>query len=591
MKAVCKKLFSLMLVAILLVSAVPFQASAEEVTETVAATEATVAATEATVAATEETVAATVAAVAEASEDEADAEIDASTPAANAEVVEKETVYVEFEIHTDSGDWRIGEDYHKTKIGSSVSFPSEGSVLKVWKTVTGLSDGYGLIRWEIDGVTFNGTISVDLANNATDSYTKGEKEYPLLHVVAEVGKVAKQIDLDPAKGTVATKKHKVKLDEVYNFYNELPTPTRSGYTFAGWYKADGTKVIKDETVVTDMGKLTARWIANRPEVTFLAHDGADWNEVEGFVFTVENNSVLKTEYSNFPTEAQIKALFKLDGWKISGWEYTNNGGDSWATFTAGKTKITGNTVIRPLYVKDIILDACDTGMTTRKLSVTLGKRIPTLPHPGTREGYAFVGWYLEPTAETLISSKADLSNTAKHPVFGGDVVGADVDRIYAGWANATTVYLYIHTNGNTEDHTKLVKYYDVPTNGFDLTTIKLADIFPNYGKYDDSGDEKYGWFTEAQWKNYCLGRHVYDSTDYVDADFLEEDEVHEFYIMLIDNGNNATSGSANGYNDNKTTVDKTNPSTGDEIFVVVTIMAVTACAAVLLFLNKKRIFK
>ena len=38
MKAVCKKLFSLMLVAILLVSAVPFQASAEEVAETVAPT-------------------------------------------------------------------------------------------------------------------------------------------------------------------------------------------------------------------------------------------------------------------------------------------------------------------------------------------------------------------------------------------------------------------------------------------------------------------------------------------------------------------------------------------------------------------------
>ena len=86
-----------MLVAILLVSAVPFQASAEEVTETVAATEATVAATEATVAATEETVAPTVAAVAEASEDEADAEIGASTPAAQGEVVPKDRIYVEFE--------------------------------------------------------------------------------------------------------------------------------------------------------------------------------------------------------------------------------------------------------------------------------------------------------------------------------------------------------------------------------------------------------------------------------------------------------------------------------------------------------------
>ena len=48
MKAVCKKLFSLMLVAILLVSAVPFQASAQEVTETAAATEAAAVETEET---------------------------------------------------------------------------------------------------------------------------------------------------------------------------------------------------------------------------------------------------------------------------------------------------------------------------------------------------------------------------------------------------------------------------------------------------------------------------------------------------------------------------------------------------------------
>ena len=585
MKAVCKKLFSLMLVAILLVSAVPFQASAEEVTETVAATEATVAATEATVAATEETVAPTVAAVAEASEDEADAEIDASTPAANAEVVEKETVYVEFEIHTESGgEYRIGEDYHKTKIGSSVSFPSEGSVLKVWKTVTGLSAGYGLTRWEIDGATFNGTISVELVSNASDSYTKGEKEYPLLHVVAIVEKVAKQIELDPAKGTVATKKHTVILGGEYGV---LPTPSRSGYIFTGWYK-DG-KLIEPDTIVEDLGKLTAGWSATKPTVVFHAYTDAGWDEVGFGSFSVDNGSVLKVAYNNFPSDAQIKALFKLDGWTISGWEFSQDEGDTWKTFTEGKTKITGNAIVRPIYVKDIILDACDTGMTTRKLSVTLGKRFPILPHPGTRDGYAFVGWYLTTAFadDDLISSKADLSTVAKH-LYVND---PEISRIYAGWAEATTVYLYIHTNGNTKEHTKLVKYYDVPTNGFDLTTIKLADIFPNYGKYDDSGDEKYGWFNPAQWDNYCLGRHIYDSTDYVDADYLDTDDVHEFYIMLIDNGNNATSGSANGYNDNKTTVDKTNPSTGDEIFVVVTVMAVTACAAVLLFLNKKRIFK
>ena len=167
------------------------------------------------------------------------------------------------------------------------------------------------------------------------------------------------------------------------------------------------------------------------------------------------------------------------------------------------------------------------------------------------------------------------------------------EALYAGWDNAKTVYLYIPTNGNTKEHTKLVRYYDVPATGFDLTDIDLADIFPNYGKYDDKGDEKYGWYDNAQWKNYVLNKHVNDTTEYVDADYLDTDDVHEFYIMLIDNGNNTSTGAANGngYNDNGTTRDPSNPSTGDDIFVAVTVMAVSACALLLFFLNKKRIAK
>ena len=76
MKAVCKKLFSLMLVAILLVSAVPFQVSAEEAVETVATIEAT---EPAVVETTEAAV-----------EPAAEIEIEATTPAVNAEVVDKE---------------------------------------------------------------------------------------------------------------------------------------------------------------------------------------------------------------------------------------------------------------------------------------------------------------------------------------------------------------------------------------------------------------------------------------------------------------------------------------------------------------------
>lgn len=556
MKAVCKKLFSLMLVAILLVSAVPFQASAEEM-ETAPA-------------------------------------LDATSPEAYAEVVEKDVIYVEFEIEAGGGEYRIG-NLVKSKIGSKVSTPSEKTVLNTLKSIIGTSDGYKLIRWELeDGSTFTSSTVINLSMEMeADGYynEKTEESFPLLHVNAIVEKVESTITLKPNGGNVATTKHKVMVGMPYGEYGVLPVPTRSGYEFRGWFKEDGTEAT-NETIVTDLGALTAQWNAGKYTVVYEGYvDGEGWTEVGFGSFAVDRNSVLKTDYNNFPTASQIKNMFNLDGWTIDGWEYSANGGDSWAAFSAGKTKITDNTVIRPLYKKNITLYANDTGNTTRTLSVTLGKRFPALPHPGTRDGKAFLGWYMSEDfgEDTLVSTKENLSNVSKHPF-----VEADVAALYADWIEAKTVYLYIHTNGNTKEHTKLVKYYDVPVTGLDLTAINLADIFPNYGKYDDKGDEKFGWYDKAQWDNYCLGRHVNDTTDYVNEEYLSNDDVHEFYIMLIDNGNNtANTGSTNGngYNDNKTTVDSSNPSTGDNIFVVMSIMAVSACAVVLMFMNKKRFAK
>ena len=586
MKAVCKKLFSLMLVAILLVSAVPFQASAEEVAETAAPTEAAVVETKAAVAPVAET---------EAIEEN----ITVTTPAADAEVVDKEIRYIEFQVTVNgAGPYRVG-NLVKTKIGSKVSTPGEAAVLNVVKSVTGSSAGYKLIRWELeDNTTFTSSTTINLSMSASDSYydEKTGESYDIIAVNAIIEYVAKEITLNANGGTLAKSKHTVEVGQQYDYYGGLPTPTKSNYSFAGWFKDDGTQVT-NETIVTDLSKLTAKWNGNKYTVVFEGYDGG-WTEVGFGSFTVEANSVLKTSFNNFPTEQQIKSMFLApvteDGWYIDGWEYSVDDGSTWNTFKAGSTKITGNTVIRPLYKKSITLCACDTeydtdNASTRKLTVTLGKRYPTMPHPGTRDGYAFLGWYTEEQAGgTLISSNTDLSNVSKHAY-----VEYDHEVLHAAWDAAKTVYLYIHTNGNTKEHTKLVKYYDVPSTGFDLAAVDLADIFPNYGKYDDKGDEKYGWYDNTQWKNYVLGRHINDTTEYVTAAYLDTDDVHEFYIMLIDNGNNTSTGAANGngYNDNGTTRDPSNPSTGDDIFVAVTIMAVSACALLLFFMNKKRFVK
>lgn len=583
MKAVCKKLFSLMLVAILLVSAVPFQVSAEETVEP----DATEAASEP--AAIETTEAAV--------EPAADVENEVTTPAVDAAVpFTKEVVHVHFQLDSSAG--LVTENYQvgsiaKSKLGSKVNTPAGSTALNVLAQAIGSSAGYEFVRWEYEAASGRKTFTNSVVLNKDNMIFEDgwdevkEEEIYILNVYAVIKEAPKTITLSANGGSVANTKHQVEIGQQYDFYGALPTPTRNNYTFAGWFKDDGTQVAND-SIVTDLSKLTAKWNGNKYNVEFRNYEGTAAYTID----PVEANSVLKTAYNNFPTTAQIDEYFAApaeDGWTIDGWEVSFDNEKTWNTFTAGSTKIAGNAIIRPLYKKSITLYACDSGNTTRKLTVTLNKRYPTLPHPGTRDGYAFLGWYTDAECGgTEISSKANLSNVAKHPY-----VEYDVGALYAGWDQAKTVYLYIHTGGNTKEHTKLVRYYDVPATGFSLTDINLGDIFPNYGKYDDSVDEKYGWYDNAQWKNYCLNKHVNDTTEYVTAEYLDTDDVHEFYIMLIDNGANANAGSANGtgYNDNKTTVDKSNPSTGDDIFVAVTVMAVSACALLLFFMNKKRFAK
>lgn len=579
MKAVCKKLFSLMLVAILLVSAVPFQVSADETQETTAPTQATEA-TEATVV-TETTEAIETTAATESNDVVVASQDTPALFAANPMPTGEILVYFQLEDGT-----QVGKTVTAAMSERVGSIPSASAAIEAYAKTHGNSDNKTFVKWYYEDVngaahTFNGSVYIheDMA------FENGNE----LNVYALIETEAKTIYFHGNGSGVSPNTLKVKIGEIYNALGTMPTPDpKEHYDFAYWVNEATGEPVNGNSIVKNYSQLKAHWTLKKYDVVFQAHNGSNWAPVDLFTFTgnyaVEANSTLKVADGYFPTDAQIKDMFKLSGWSIDGWEYTVDGGDTWKEFKVGSTKILGSTIIRPIYKRNITLYACDAGNTTRSLEVTLGKPFPILPHPGTREGYAFVGWYKEAAAQNLVSTKDHLSNVSKHP----DVT-ADISALYAGWDHAKIVYLYIHTNGNTKEHTKLVRYYDVPVSGFDLTDIDLYDVFPNYGKYDDKGDEKWGWYNEAQWENFCMNKHKYETTEYVNADYLKSDDVHEFFIMLIDNGNNTTTN--NSYNDNKNTVDSSNPTTGDDIFVAVTIMAVSACAVLLIFMNKKRFIK
>lgn len=548
MKTVSKKLLSLLLVAVMLVSAVPFQAFAAEVDVTAASV--VPGATEAT--------------VSEVIEEEA----------AKTVITDKLLVtFVDSDGSTisdaDGNDCIVEVAYGKTI--PTKSFPD--------KYLT-LADGEMIFsHWVYEGtnVQFKRTETIH-----QDITLQAVYKYPSVKVTFKAN-----------SGKASFTSQTYEYGQTYADNGGLPTATREHYDFLGWYTADGAKV-EDSTMISSKTAytLTAQWALTHYNVTFQAYtdpDGSDesgWETVDAFTFTdeyaIEAKSTLSTASGTFPTAAQISEYFALDGWTIDGWEIVETG----ATFTAGKTTITQSMTIRPVYKKSITLYACDEGSTTRKFTVTLGERVPSLPNPGTREGYAFVGWYLEPEASTVVSLKADLSTTSKHPVYY-----PALGNFYAGWADATLIYLYIYTNGNTDDHVKLVRYYEAPANGFDLTEINMYSIYSSYGKFDDEGDESYGWYNLAQWNNYCLGKPA-NEFEYVDADYLASDDIHEFYIMLVDNGNNTTTTTTtNTYNNNSSTADSTNPATGDMIMVPMFVMLATAAAAAFLFLNKKRIVK
>ncbi len=96
-------------------------------------------------------------------------------------------------------------------------------------------------------------------------------------------------------------------------YGQLPTPTRTGYTFGGWYTAatGGSKVTATTTVTeTTAHTLHAHWTANTYTVTYNKNSGTITNESKYTSYTYGTGLTLPT-----PTRT---------GYTFGGW-YTSSG--------------------------------------------------------------------------------------------------------------------------------------------------------------------------------------------------------------------------------------------------------------------------
>ncbi len=175
-------------------------------------------------------------------------------------------------------------------------------------------------------------------------------------------------------------------------YGVLPTATRDGYEFDGWYtkREGGTRIDENDIVtLTESQTIYAHWRLANYSVNFDATGGTVNPQSKQVTYT-------KT-YGDLPIPFRIG--YEFDGW------YTK--------FTSGN-KITSESVVienktHTLYAHwksneyIVYFDANGGLIDTQNINVLFGNNYGYLPIP-TKDEYIFIGWYTEKEGGDLISN-------------------------------------------------------------------------------------------------------------------------------------------------------------------------------------------
>ena len=527
---------------------------------------------------------------------------------------------------------KVGDDFP--------GLPSGKDALAFYAKVNENSNGKAFKCWsfEEDGAAISASgLKVGGSDHLTEDDHQDSKGNPVspdakgnlvgkmeVYAVFEDVVSTTNVKLDPKSGKFApgdSDTIAVSLNADYPVA-DFPTPTRSGYVFDGWYvKEDASHSERclvdaegspsaDLTVLSTSARPYAKWkkTGMTVSVKWYDFDNGDWTAftVNGAAkydgMAVPADSKLSASTGSFPTDSEINWLKSElpDGYTLKGWKFLETGKE----FKAGSSAITSananssnEVVIVPMLQRSVWLIAQHpTKNTLAKQSITveIGSRIGELPAPASwaedsdeTDGYTFTQWVAD---DTVISTREDLKNTSKHPVYYPSLNSNDDHssryeyHFDAQWEVAKVVQLYFHVDGKTSTYAKKVSCYDIPASGsFNMHSLNLYKYFPDYSKYDDGVDVAYGWYTDAQWKNYCTGKPAATVCDEL-WNVSDTKDLQELHIMLIDKGTDS-----NKYNNNNKTADRTNPKTGDVIMAAVAILVVSGAAlAGIYYLTKKK---
>ena len=227
------------------------------------------------------------------------------------------------------------------------------------------------------------------------------------------------ITFDPGtNGTVGTTTKQVTYDQTYG---TLPTPTRPGGRFDGWYTEDGTKVTSTDKVnITKDTKLTAKWIEVSSKLTVNPNGGTWSGKTNSQDFTQNYNTTKNIENPTAPNGYTVK--FDANGGNATQTQLVQpKTFDKWTLTGAGK--FVGTTYT----------------FTDKDGTLTANYKDGNITLPSaTKSGATFKGWYTAKTNGTKVGDAGTIYNAL-----------SDV-TVYAQWEEQKYT-LTIDPNGGTID--------------------------------------------------------------------------------------------------------------------------------------------
>ena len=291
--------------------------------------------------------------------------------------------------------------------------------------------GYKLSKWVAsNGKEYDYDEKTDPTNDLTNIIDKGTA---VLKAQWEANTYL--VSFDTNGGGSAPKGITVKYDSPYG---ELPSITRTGYSFDGWYTAkDGGNKVTSSTIVNlnSSHTLYAKWSSKSYKVTFDANGGTNLS-------TASIDVLYNHSYGTLPTVN--KSGFTFEGW------YTLEEGGTEVTNSTVLTNASNHTLYAHWSANTYTVTFDGNGGTSSKdsIKVTFYSKYGSLP-TASRTGYTFIGWYTAASDGTEVTSNSYASTPSNHTLYAhwsSNGYTATLDGNGATYYGTTSVTVFYNNN-------------------------------------------------------------------------------------------------------------------------------------------------